>query len=224
MPWKSLSSPWGFLLSFTDWRSLDQYFNISSPYFCAHLLLLQGKRFISPGTEVNLNKKKVNLCILEGMKWQINFSFWPTSAAVWEQPQSLRWPTRKWHVFKVQNCAKKGIYISKSCTQSWEIPMQLKFYSLLCCFVFQNGIRIHRALVKRLKTEQLCIFQSISSHYDLSKTPHTTVDFMVTMLPQILIWGICETSTLEYSYLVMIWAVCGTLPRRKKGKALTGDF
>lgn len=160
MPWASLLSPWGFLLSFIEWRSLDQYFNICSPQFWTHLLLLQGKSFISPGTDIKLKKKNLNLCIFEGMNGQINFSFWPTSAAVWEQPQSLWEATRKWHLFKVENCAKKGIYIFKSCTQSWEMPLQLQFYSLLCCSVSQNGIRIHTASVKRLKTGLLCIFQS----------------------------------------------------------------
>lgn len=68
--------------------------------------------------------------------------------------------------------------------------------SLLCCSAFQNGILIHRASVKRLKTELLCIFQSISSYYGLPKAPHTTVDFMVIVLAQILIWGMCGNSTL----------------------------
>lgn len=33
MPWASLLSSWDFLLSFIDWRSLDKYFNLSSPNF-----------------------------------------------------------------------------------------------------------------------------------------------------------------------------------------------
>lgn len=46
-------------------------------------------------------------------------------------------------------CSKKGVYIFKSSVQSWEMPMQLKFYPLLCWFVFRNGIGIHRVLAKQ---------------------------------------------------------------------------
>ena len=46
-------------------------------------------------------------------------------------------------------CSKKGIYIFKSSVQSWEMPMQHKFYPLLCQSVFWNGIGIHRVLAKQ---------------------------------------------------------------------------
>lgn len=53
-------------------------------------------------------------------------------------------------------------------------------------------------------------------------TPHTTADFMATVLSWMLIWWMCGTNTSEYSYLVMVWAVSQTVPEEIKG--LTGDF